>query len=118
MSLESVLRSWRIRKFSRNDWDLSKGYCSQQKEAYHYPILGQIVRFIWVSKENELGFPGGSRVKNLPANAGDTDSIPRSGRSPGGGHGNPLQYPCLENPIGQRSLVGYSPWGGKESDTT
>ena len=41
-------------------------------------------------------------VKNLPATAGDirdTDSIPRLGRSPGGGHGNPLQYSCLENPI-------------------
>ena len=39
------------------------------------------------------------------------------GRSPGGGHGNPLQYSCLQNPHGQRSLVGYSPWGHKESDT-
>ena len=41
-------------------------------------------------------------VKNLPANAGDTrdeDLIPRSGRSPGGGHSNPLQYSCLENPM-------------------
>ena len=41
-------------------------------------------------------------VKNLPANAGevrDEGSIPRSGRSPGGGHGNPLQYSCLENPM-------------------
>ena len=37
---------------------------------------------------------------------------------PGGGHGNPLQYSCLENPHGQRSLVGYRPWGRKESDTT
>ena len=36
-------------------------------------------------------------VKNLPANAGDTDSIPGSGRSPGGGHGNPLQYSCMKN---------------------
>ena len=36
----------------------------------------------------------------------------------GGGHGNPLQYSCLENPYGQRSLVGYSPWGCKESDMT
>ena len=43
-------------------------------------------------------------------------SIPRSGRSPGGGYGNPLQYSCLENPHGQRSLVGYSPPGLKESD--
>ena len=51
-------------------------------------------------------------VKNLPANAGavtDVGSIPGSGRSPGGGHGNPLQYSCLENPNGQRSLVGDSP---------
>ena len=41
-------------------------------------------------------------VKNLPANAGDTrdvGSVPGSGRSPGGGHGNPLQYPSLENPM-------------------
>ena len=44
--------------------------------------------------------------------------IPGLGRSPGGGHGNSLQYFCLENPQGQRSLVGYSPWGLKESDTT
>ena len=58
-------------------------------------------------------------VKNLPTNAGDirdTDSIPGLGRSPGEGHGNPLQYFCLENPHGQRSLVGYSPWGSKELD--
>ena len=55
-------------------------------------------------------------VKNLPANAGDKrdmGSIPGLGR-----HGNPLQCSCLENPHGQRSLVGYSPWGRKESDTS
>ena len=44
-------------------------------------------------------------------------AIPGLGRSPGGGNGNPLQYSSLENPHGQRSLVGYSPWGCKESDT-
>ena len=44
-------------------------------------------------------------------------SIPGLGRSPGGGHGNQLWYSCLENPHGQRSLTGYSPWGRKESDT-
>ena len=60
-------------------------------------------------------------VQNLPANAGDVrdaNQIPGSGRSAGGGHGNPLQYCCLENPHGQRSLVGYSPQGRKESDMT
>ena len=48
------------------------------------------------------GFPGGSVVKNLPANAGDArdmGSIPRSGRAPERGNGNPLQYSCLENPV-------------------
>ena len=48
---------------------------------------------------------------------GDAGSIPGSGRSSGGGHGNPLQCSCLENPR-QRSLTGYSPWGHNESDTT
>ena len=57
-------------------------------------------------------------VKNLPVNAGDKSLILGLGRSPGGGHGNPLQCSCLENPPGQRSLAGYSPWGHKESDTT
>ena len=47
-----------------------------------------------------MGFAGGSVVKNLPANAGDAGSIPGSGRSPGEGNGNPLQYFCLENPLG------------------
>ena len=45
-------------------------------------------------------------------------SIPGLGSSLGARHGNPLQYSCLENPIRQRSLVGYSPWGCKELDVT
>ena len=49
-----------------------------------------------------MGFPNSSVVKNLPAKAedtGDVGSIPGSGRSPGEGNGNPLQYACLENPM-------------------
>ena len=46
-----------------------------------------------------MDFPDGSSSKESSCNAGDTGLIPGSGRSPGGGHGNPLQYPCLENPI-------------------
>ena len=60
-------------------------------------------------------------VENPPANAGDirdTGPIPGSGKCPGGGHGNPLQYSCLENPHGQKNLAGHSPQGRKESDTT
>ena len=46
-----------------------------------------------------MGFPGGSEVKASARNAGDLGSIPESGRSPGEGNGNPLQYSCLENPV-------------------
>ena len=63
-------------------------------------------------------FSGGSDGKESTCNAGDLASIPGSGRSPGGGHGNPLRYSCLENPYGQRSLAGYSLWGRKELDMT
>ena len=57
-------------------------------------------------------------VKNLPGMRGALALIPGSERPPGEGNGNLLQYSCLENPHGQGSLVGYSPWGRKESDTT
>ena len=68
--------------------------------------------------QSMMGFPGGSEGKVSACNVGHLSSIPGLGWSPGGGHGNPLQYSCLENPHGQRSLVGYSPWDHKESDTT
>ena len=80
---------------------------------------------VWISLEKiiyfwyplQWGFAGGSDHEESTCNAGDLDSIPGSGGSLGGGHGSPLQYSCLENPHGQRSLVGYSPWCCKESDT-
>ena len=65
-----------------------------------------------------MGFPGGSDGKESACNVGDMGSIPGLGRSPGGRYGNPLQYSCLENPHGHRSLAGYSPWVLKESDMT
>ena len=49
-----------------------------------------------------LGFPGGSDSKESSCNVGDLSSIPAWGRSPGGGHGNPFHYSCLENPHGHR----------------
>ena len=68
------------------------------------------------------GFPGGSVVKNLPAHAVGARAaglIPGSGRSPGGGNGNPLQCSCLKNSMDRGTWwVGYSPWGRKESDIT
>ena len=65
-----------------------------------------------------LGFPGGSDGKESACNVGNLGSIPVLGSSPGGGHGNPLQYSCLENPPRQRSLAGYCLWGCKELNTT
>ena len=65
-----------------------------------------------------MGFPGGSVVKNLPANAGDVDSIPGSGRSPGEGNGNPLQYSCLENPMDRGVWRARVHRVAKESDMT
>ena len=55
------------------------------------------------------GFPGGSDSKESACNVGYLSSIPGLWRSPGGGHGKPLQYSFLENPHGQRNLEGYSP---------
>ena len=55
-------------------------------------------RDIW-NYSSPFGFPGGSEVKTSACNAGDLGSIPGSGRSPGEGNGNPLQYSCLENPM-------------------
>ena len=70
--------------------------------------------FFFFSKgayEAPWAFPCGLAGKETTCNVGELDSIPGLGRSPGRGHGNSLQYSCLENHHGQRSLVGYSPWG-------
>ena len=64
-----------------------------------------------------MGFTGSSGLLQT-CNAGDLGSIPGLGRSPGGGHGNPLQDSSPENPHGQRSVAGCSPWGHKESEMT
>ena len=73
---------------------------------------------IWNTIGCFQGFPGGSDDKESACSVGDLGSIPGLGRSPGGGHGNPLQYSYLESSHGQRSVAGYSPWGHKDSDMT
>ena len=67
--------------------------------------------------KSQLGFPGGSDGKESACNAGDPGSIPGSGRSPGEGNGNPLQYSCLKNSmdIGACQATAH---GASESDTT
>ena len=64
------------------------------------------------------GFPGGSAVKNPPADAGDVGLIPGSGGSPGEGNGDPLQYSCLENPMGRGDWWAIVHEVTKEWDTT
>ena len=64
-----------------------------------------------------MGFPGGSVVKNLLANAGDMGLIPGSGRPPGEGNGNPLLYSCLENPMDRAAWWAAVHGITKQSDT-
>ena len=69
----------------------------------HHPLL------IFLGLSHFSPFPSGSEGKESACNAGDLSSIPGLGRCPGEGNGNPLQYSCLKNLLGQRSLAGYSP---------
>ena len=62
-------------------------------------MSGGIHLLIFILYWSIVDFPGGSVVKNLSVNAGDVGLIPGSGRSPGDGNGNPLQYSCLGNPM-------------------
>ena len=72
-----------------------------------------------IGSTNLEGFPGGSMVNNLPANAGGLGLIPGSGRSPGKGNGNPLQYSCVGNPTDRGAWWATdNPWGHMESDMT
>ena len=88
------------------DTGSNPGSESSPGEGIGYPLL-----YSWASLVAQM-------VKESTCNAGDLGSIPGLGWAPGGGHGKPLQHSCLENPHGQRSLAGYSPWGSRESDLT
>ena len=79
--------------------------------AEHIPIL-----ITTVPPPIFRDFPGGSRVKNLPANAGDAGLIPGSGRSAGEGNGNPFQYSCLVNPMDRGAWQAIVHGVAKESD--
>ena len=81
-------------------------YCLRKLSPLFLLILLNKKKCTWV--QETTGFPGVSDGKESAYHAGDLGSVPGLGRSPGGGHGHPLQYSCLENPHGQRSLVSYS----------
>ena len=92
----------------------------QDREARHAAV--NMITKIWTQLRDwktattYLGFLGGSVVKDLPANAGDLGSILGLGRSPGGGHGNPLQYSCLWNPT-DREAWQATVYGAAKSQT-
>ena len=77
-----------------------------------------MVQWLSICLTMKEGFQGGASGQESACNAADVGLTPVSGRSPGGRLGDPLQSSCLENPHGQRSLVGYSLQHCKESDTT
>ena len=78
------------------------------------PFAVQLALVIYLFYRQQ-GIAGGSDSKESACNVGDLGSISGLERSPGSGHGHPLQYSCLENPYGflRRSLAGYSPWGSQ-----
>ena len=99
-------------------------YCSPPGSSVCRILQERILEWVAISSSNlipamvYIGFPGGSEVKNLPAKAGDTGSTPGSGRSPGGGNGNPLQYSYLGNPMNRGARQDTVHVVSEESGTT
>ena len=98
---------------------------THSKVPLHHCLLGFLDCLIHLGLPSTMRSTWASQVvlvvKSLPADTGDMSdlvSIPASGRSPGGGHGNPLQYSCLENPMDKEALQATVHGGHKKSDTT
>ena len=124
-------KNWKKQNYWNQHWflentnsfysNLARRKEKKKAEKCQLPIYGRkegtttdsITWWYWL-----MGFPVGSDGKESTSYTGDLASIPGLGRSQGGGHGNHLQYSCLENCHGQKSLLGCSPWGHKELDTT
>ena len=105
---DSCLRTWLPRQWSMSS-STPQGL-RKWKVTLTLPLLS-------TSKSVTVSSLVTQTVKCLPTIRADQGSIPGSGRLPGEGNGNPLQYSCLENSMdSQRSLECYSPWGSKESD--
>ena len=124
--LQARILEWEAIPFSRgSSWPRDRpGSLSCSQIHYHLShncqslkVVNQkvVIDIIYICEVPTRDFPGGSDGKASVYNAGDLGSIPGSGRFPGEGNGNPLQYPCLEN-----LMVGgaWCPWGHKESETT
>ena len=81
------------------EWGAGDGVTAVGGPLFLLLRVGQAWPNLFQALATYLGCPGGSVVKNPPANAGGAGLIPGLGRSPGGGHSNPLQYSCLKNPM-------------------
>ena len=92
--------------------------CSKAFKSLKFDYRKASILFLFVSLYHLNGLPGGSVVKNPPANAGDMGSIPGLGRSLGEGNDNPLQYSCLGNPMDRGAWWTTIHGVTKESDTT
>ena len=88
-------QDWNSKK-RKNQYDWA---CLYLQFWYCFPPWSFVLALIWFLLLPKKGFPGGSGSKASACNAGDLSWIPGSGRSPGEGNGNPLQYSCLENPM-------------------
>ena len=114
----SVCSTLTFHFLSQEDTSSSRKPSMRPRVGLELPQGCHMFLYILCLSSNSSGFRspfvGGHRaslVAQMAKNAGNLGSIPGLGRSPGGGHGNPLQYSCLENPHGQRRLAGCSPWG-------
>ena len=106
MATHSSILAWRIPMDRGAWWATIYGVTKSQTllRDFHFHLILEL--WWWLSG------------KESACKTGEAGSIPGSGRSPGGRHGDPLHYSCLENPHGQRSLAGYGPWGHKELEMT
>ena len=124
-SLDGLDRAQRRKEHHREiPWKFlaKEGINVVQGQSPRWP-LGRMEKSKWADRKLRVAsqcmdFPGSSAGKESACNTGDPSSIPGLGSSPGKRIGYPLQYSCLENHHGQRSLAGHSPGGCKELDTT
>ena len=107
MEIHSSILAWRIPMDCSPPGSYGIVYPRQEhRSGLPFPPPGEIPNYLFLIYSNffpkmyvYLGYPGDSGSKESTGNVGNLGSIPELGRSPGGGHGNPLQYSCLENPM-------------------
>ena len=82
----------------KEEWEMMSRVRNTSQQIICFQSMNKLRVLSEISAQDQVSFPGGSVVRNLPADARDESSNPRSGRSPGEGNGNPFLYSCLGNP--------------------